>query len=545
MGDSICTTIHKHVKQLGSISGLRFSHLGVDQFWGIPYATVPGRFRESKVVESWDNGVHDGSKLGATVAQMKRTRYSIPQYEREWLKGGGEDENGLNLNVSVPLGTGPDPRPLLPVLLFIHGGANNYGAGNACMYDGLQLCAKSAAMGQPTIVVTFNYRLGAAGFMASHDLVRYRAQFGESGAGNYGVSDQTNLLRWVNKYIGDFGGDNTRITVFGQSAGSQAAHLAVLNQTESKQKLFSRAILQSGLTPLCGILSVEEYDSIYFKLLEKLGIDTTMSWEKRVDALLKVDTARLVAANDGISDIECVTMAYTQNEGQQQLPTWNEMGRDVSGAVDAIMVGDCQNEAVIWCDGYNDLTALDVVNYIRHKTPAANTIMELYGITDDMEPEKLSRQLEQLTTDGLFRVPNYVMYQANGQSLVYHFYQPSSYDNQYCGLAHHSLDNVYVWGCLDHTLDREQKELSRYMGKSWIEFANGGSPWRRYNEYSTAGGGKAGGTGNVMTFGPQGKYQERQQNDTQERVGIWKDIVDGNMVQELAKVSEGLCWRRR
>lgn len=539
MVQCICTTIHKNV-QLGSISGLHINDLGVDQFWGIPYATVPGRFRESNVVDSWDNGVHDGTKLGPTVAQMKRTRYSIPQYEREWLKGGGEEENGLNVNVSVPSDQSRS-GPKLPVLLFIHGGANNYGAGNACMYDGLQLCAKSAAMGQPTIVVTFNYRLGATGFMASHDLVRYRAQFGESGAGNYGVSDQTNLLLWVNKYIGDFGGDNSRITIFGQSAGSQAAHLAVLTQKESKQKLFSRAILQSGLTPLCGILSVDEYDTIYFKLLDKLGIDKTMSWEKRVDALLKVDIGQLVAANDGISEIECVTMAYTQNEGQE-VPTWNEMGRDVSGAVDAIMVGDCQNEAVIWSDGYNDLTALEVVKYMRDKTPAANTIMELYGITDDMEPEKLSQNLEQLTTDGLFRVPNYLFYQANDQALVYHFYQTSSYDNQYRGLAHHSLDNVYVWGCLDHTLDREQKQLSQYMGKSWIEFANGGSPWRSYNGHRDSTGSA---TGNVMTFGPQGKYQERQQNNNQERVGIWKEIVDRNMVQELGKVSEGLCWRRR
>ena len=74
--------------------------------------------------------------------------------------------------------------------------------------------------GSPTIIVTLNYRLGVLGFLASREIREYNASFGEEGVGNYGIWDQVEALRWMQKHISAFGGDPDRVTVFGQSTGA-------------------------------------------------------------------------------------------------------------------------------------------------------------------------------------------------------------------------------------------------------------------------------------------------------------------------------------
>lgn len=58
--------------------------------------------------------------------------------------------------------------------------------------------------------VTFNYRLGPFGFLTLNT---------PDYSGNMGLKDQLLALKWVNKNIERFGGDKTKITIFGQSAG--------------------------------------------------------------------------------------------------------------------------------------------------------------------------------------------------------------------------------------------------------------------------------------------------------------------------------------
>lgn len=517
---------------LGKIKGLDFKELNVVQYLGIPYATVPGRFRKSKLVEKWNGGFHDGTQLGPFIPQIKRSFYPIPLFDRPWVNTPGQDENGLNLNISVPKS---DTK--MPVMIFIHGGANTYGAGNAPIYDGLQLARISEELKEPTIIITFNYRLGAVGFLASHDIKKYNESFGESGVGNYGLSDQRNVLLWVNKFIEGFGGDKLRITLFGQSAGGQATHIALLRD----ENLFQRAILQSGLSPLCSVFSVDQYDVVYFKLLKSLGIDVDLSPEERIQKLLQVDAATLTQANEDLFGIQFVTMAYTEdNDILPHIPSWSEVDKKISSSFEAIMVGDCVNECIIWGSAYKDFNAPEFVDVMYSKCSTkenAELLMKLYGINSELSKDELYSKVESMTTDGMYLLPNYLFYNSNSDSFVYHFDQQSKYDNEWGGYAHHSLDNAYVWGWLKKTFPENLWELSEKMTKTWLDFANGKLGWEPYKTNKKA-----------MVFGDEGNLgklvTEEEDTSRVHKYSIWKKIIETGLVEEFGRVSEDICLLR-
>lgn len=107
-------------------------------------------------------------------------------------------EDCLFLDVYAPEDAAPGS---LPVLVWIHGGAYLNGSGSVQWYDGSRLAARNA------VVVAINYRLGALGFL---------------GEGNWGTLDQICALQWVQQNIAPFGGDASKVTIFGESAGGSA-----------------------------------------------------------------------------------------------------------------------------------------------------------------------------------------------------------------------------------------------------------------------------------------------------------------------------------
>jgi para-nitrobenzyl esterase len=113
-------------------------------------------------------------------------------------------------------------------MVWIHGGSFMRGAGD--IYDAQRLAVRGRI-----VVVTINYRLGALGFLADPAL-------GE--AGNYGLADQQAALRWIRDNAGAFGGDPTKVTIAGESAGGMSVcdHLAA----PESAGLFRAAIIQSG-----------------------------------------------------------------------------------------------------------------------------------------------------------------------------------------------------------------------------------------------------------------------------------------------------------
>lgn len=104
-------------------------------------------------------------------------------------------------------------------MVFFHGGAFVYASGSAGIYDGRRLSQISQEVRIPTIVISVTFRLGVFGCLASKEIREYNEEYGESGVGNYGLWDQIQALRWIQKHIVAFGGDPDRVTLFGQSAG--------------------------------------------------------------------------------------------------------------------------------------------------------------------------------------------------------------------------------------------------------------------------------------------------------------------------------------
>lgn len=146
-------------------------------------------------------------------------------------------EDCLTLNVWAPASAGPP----LPVMVYFHGGGHVSGAssdrvGDIYVYDGQRL----AECG-PVVVVTVTHRVGPLGFIG-HPALSAESVYG--GSGNYGHMDQIEALKWVQRNISEFGGDPTRVAIFGQSAGAHS--VAVLLASPLARGLFSRAVLQSG-----------------------------------------------------------------------------------------------------------------------------------------------------------------------------------------------------------------------------------------------------------------------------------------------------------
>ncbi|MEZ4340976.1 MAG: carboxylesterase family protein, partial [Sandaracinaceae bacterium] len=150
-------------------------------------------------------------------------------------QGAGEDRRGdedcLTLDVWAPRASGPRP-----VMVFIHGGSFVSGSGSLELYDGARLAHTG-----DVVVVTLNYRLGPLGFLTTDSLA---AESGTGSVGNYGILDQIAALEWVRDNIAGFGGDPTRVTVFGESAGSIS--ICALLGSPLADGLFHRAILESG-----------------------------------------------------------------------------------------------------------------------------------------------------------------------------------------------------------------------------------------------------------------------------------------------------------
>jgi len=209
---------------------------GVYEFLGIPYAAPPVgdlRWLPPQPVAHWSEPLQ-ATKFANTCAQV--TELGV------FAGPPNINEDCLYLNVfTTNIGARHGGNKGNAVLVWIHGGGNVDGESND--YDAGKL-ATGGPLGEPTVVVTLNYRLNLFGFLA-HPALDAEGHL----ADNYGIMDQQAVLRWVQRNIGAFGGDPGRVALGGQSAGAQDTGVNQISPLSAG--LFNRAIYESA--PLSGI----------------------------------------------------------------------------------------------------------------------------------------------------------------------------------------------------------------------------------------------------------------------------------------------------
>ncbi len=196
-------------------------------FKGIPYALPPVgalRWKPPLPAAKWQ-GTRDATQFGLVGVQPKGKPDSI--YFRNL---GALSEDCLSLNIWAPASARK-----APVFFWIHGGALSGGSGSDPLYDGTKLAEHGI------VVVNINYRLGPLGFLA-HPALSAESQ--ENISGNYGLLDQIEALRWVNRNIASFGGDPANVTIAGESAGGLS--VIYLMVAPSARGLFAKAVAQSS-----------------------------------------------------------------------------------------------------------------------------------------------------------------------------------------------------------------------------------------------------------------------------------------------------------
>lgn len=217
------------------------TYIGVEEqetvaFKSIPYAQPPVgalRYRApQKLLPSSEE--YDAARFRARSLQCV-WEASDGFYEKEFPLEKELDvpvsEDSLYLNIWVPKN---HPQEKMPVMFYIHGGGFGSGTGHEIEF------MTDAYAKRGIILITINYRLGMTGFLVHPWLI----EEDPAAVGNYGILDQIMALEWVQENISHFGGDPTRVTICGQSAG--AISVQAIMASRYGDGTYCGAIAQSG-----------------------------------------------------------------------------------------------------------------------------------------------------------------------------------------------------------------------------------------------------------------------------------------------------------
>ena len=257
----------------GRIRGRR--RHGILRFEGVPYARPPVgplRFRPPLPVAPWS---------GMRNAETPRPGpLQLPGPSLGSRPVGATSEDCLYINVATPALSGSRP-----VLVWIYGG----GFVNGSAADPIHAGDRLVAVGD-VVLVTFDYRLGVFGFL--HDP-------SDPGESNLGVRDQLAALDWVRRHIAAFGGDPSRVTLFGESAGAMC--LLTLMGTPAADHLFHAGVVQSGAANW--IATPEAAERTHAAFAAEVGSTDRETWralpaarmleaQQRIDARIRAETGR-------------------------------------------------------------------------------------------------------------------------------------------------------------------------------------------------------------------------------------------------------------
>ncbi|KAL7280942.1 hypothetical protein ACG7TL_005891 [Trametes sanguinea] len=243
-----------------TVLGITDSTTGTDQYLGIPFAQPPVgqlRLQLPQPVPPYTTTLN-ATTFGNQCFQANMTAprlpsdLNLPPEISQFLDGSlgapapPQSEDCLNINVVVPAGTKPGAK--LPVAAWIYGGAYQVGSDASFTSMGAGIVNRSVELGQPLMFISMNYRLGVFGFLGGSEVQK-------AGVGNLGLQDQREALRWIQKYISAFGGDPAKVTIWGESAGSQSVAYQMVTNGGNTEGLFRAGWMESGAVEAVGSIT--------------------------------------------------------------------------------------------------------------------------------------------------------------------------------------------------------------------------------------------------------------------------------------------------
>ena len=431
-------------------------------FLGIRFATPPTGARRWRPPDA-------PSCPTATVAASVYAP-ACPQLDRATGAPEG-DEDCLALNVFAPKSTFPAGR--VPVMVFIHGGGNVIGSAREevepgrVLYDGAALAAATG-----NIVVTVQYRLGPLGWLVHPGL---DAEALDARSGNYGLEDLVAALKWVQRDVGAFGGNQDRVLIFGESAGG--VDVCGLIASPQAAGLFDAALIQSGG---CGADSRPRGLSTGATLAGNAGCSTAAD----VVACLRSRTpAELLAALPPEVSVSGAPPTYQPSVDGTLLP---------GVPLEVIRAGQ-HNRVPVVIGANADETGQDVpLGYTEAQyelflattftNPTVRTL-----VADQYSSAKFGsarKAYVALTSDLKFICPSRAMARAldAAQSVpVYRYFFAEVPDAPVSALygAFHGLELLYVFGALDvrgYAPTPAERALSSAMQRYWGGLAASGVP---------------------------------------------------------------------
>ncbi|KAF7365209.1 Carboxylic ester hydrolase [Mycena venus] len=219
---------------IGTFRGVSTSK-GFQKWLGIPFAEPPVgplRFKAPVPIAKSFDGIHNASSFG----------HACPQPQQGFKVA----EDCLFLNVWRPPNT--QHNSSLPVLFWIHGGG--YITGSGSYRNPIPLLQRSVALNKPMIFVTANYRLNTFGFLSSASVAPEDL--------NAGLLDQRQALVFVQENIRAFGGDPSKVTIWGVSAGAGSVQSHFVFPAD--RPLFRAGIADSSTGPFKNSPHASTYD---------------------------------------------------------------------------------------------------------------------------------------------------------------------------------------------------------------------------------------------------------------------------------------------
>ncbi|KAJ3863949.1 Alpha/Beta hydrolase protein [Lentinula novae-zelandiae] len=472
------------------------------EFLGIPFAqppTGPLRFNLPQPVPSY-NASFSATAMGPACPQQTIDLPILTGLAAETIDFivnsiygfvFPDDEDCLTINVIKPASATTSSK--LPVLVWIFGGG--FELGGPQMYDGTSIVERSIELDEPVIYVSMNYRVTAFGFLSSQEVK-------DAGVGNLGLQDQREAFRWVQKYIGAFGGDPTKVTIWGESAGAISASLHMVSNSGNTEGLFRAAFMQSGSPIPVG--DITDGQAYYDSLVGATGCSESSD---TLDCLRGVDYTVLKAAVDatpGIFAYQSLNLAWLPRADGVFL-TDDPQKLVQQGQVSAIPIvsGDCDDEGTLFSlASLNVTTQSDIATYVQtiflpniSDSDLAELLTEYpaditegspfdTGILNAITPE--FKRIAAFQGDAVFQAPRRFFLQSlSGKQPIWSFINKRLKYLPVLGSAHGTdILNVYGGGDMADYLIRFAATLdpNGNTGIEWPQYTTGSPNMLQFND---------------------------------------------------------------